>query len=67
MGPLHEETPRVQRCEAWEKQYPVYDEIQTSVTADAGDAELIGTIIMDGKLVSFVTEPRLTCSFAYYG
>ena len=51
----------------WEKQYQVYDEIETSVTADAGDAELICTIIMDGKLVSFVTEPRPTCSFAYYG
>ena len=23
-------------------------------------------IIMDGNLVSFVTEPRPTCSFAYY-
>jgi hypothetical protein len=51
----------------WEKQYPVYNEIQSSVSADAGDAELICTIIMDGNLVSFVTEPRPKCSFAYYG
>jgi hypothetical protein len=51
----------------WEKQYPVYDEIPSSVTADGGDTELICTIIMDGNLVSFKTEPRPTCSFAYYG
>lgn len=51
----------------WEKQYPVYDKIQTSVSAEAGDSELICTIIMDGNLVSSVTEPRPTCSFAYYG
>lgn len=51
----------------WEKQYPVYKEIQTSVSADAGDAELICTIIMNGNLlVSFVTQPRPTCSFADY-
>lgn len=51
----------------WEKQYPVYDEVQSSVTADGGDAELICTIIMDGSLVAFKTEPRPSCSFAYYG
>ena len=51
----------------WEKQYPVYDEIQSSVTADAGDAELICSIIMDGKLAAFESQPRPTCSFAYYG
>ena len=51
----------------WEKQYPVYDEIQSSVTADAGDTELICSIIMDGKLLAFKTEPRPTCSFAYWG
>jgi hypothetical protein len=50
----------------WEKQYPVYKEIQTSVSADAGDAELICTIIMNNLLVSFVTQPRPTCSFADY-
>jgi hypothetical protein len=51
----------------WEKEYPVYDKIESSVTADGGDAELICTIIMDGNLVSFKTEARPTCSFAYYG
>ncbi|MEH3131062.1 MAG: hypothetical protein PGN27_14010 [Mycolicibacterium neoaurum] len=50
----------------WEKQYPVYDKVQSSVRADGGDTELICDIIMDGNLVSFVTEPRPTCSFAYY-
>jgi hypothetical protein len=50
----------------WEKQYPVFNEIQTSVTADAGDTELDCTIIMDGKLAAFQTGPRPTCSFAYF-
>ncbi|UMB71651.1 hypothetical protein [Mycobacterium paraterrae] len=51
----------------WEKQYPVYDEVSTSVTADGGDDAITCTITMDGKLLSFKTEPRPTCSFAYYG
>jgi hypothetical protein len=51
----------------WQKSYPVYNEIQSSVSADGGDAELICTIILDGdKLVAFQTEARPTCSFAYY-
>lgn len=50
----------------WELEYPVYDKVQSSVTADAGDAELTCSIIMDGNLVSFKTEPNPTCSFAYY-
>lgn len=50
----------------WEKQYPVYNEISTSVTADAGDTAVTCTITMDGKLLSFKTEPRPTCSFAYF-
>jgi hypothetical protein len=50
----------------WEKQYPVYNEIESSVTADAGDAELSCNIIMDGKLVALKSEPRPTCSFAYF-
>lgn len=50
----------------WEMQYPVYNEIQTSVTADAGDVALTCSIIMDGQLAAFKTEPRPTCSFAYY-
>ena len=51
----------------WEKQYQVYDEVETSVTADGGDADLTCTITMDGKLLSFKTEPRPTCSFSYWG
>lgn len=51
----------------WEKEYPVYDKIETSVSADGGDTELICAIIMDGNLVSFKTEARPTCSFAHYG
>ncbi|MGB8790396.1 MAG: hypothetical protein WCD33_02490 [Mycobacterium sp.] len=50
----------------WEKQYPVYNEIESSVTADGGDAELTCTIIMDGKLLALKSEPRPTCSFAYF-
>lgn len=51
----------------WEKEYPVYDRVQSSVSADGGDTDLICVITMAGKLVSFKTEPRPTCSFAYYG
>jgi hypothetical protein len=50
----------------WEKQYPVYNEIESSVSADAGDTELSCNIIMDGKLVALKSEPRPTCSFAYF-
>jgi hypothetical protein len=52
----------------WEKQYPVYNELESQVTADGGDAALSCTIIMNGdKLVSFKSEPRPTCNFAYWG
>ncbi len=52
----------------WEKQYPVYNELESQVTADGGDTPLTCTIIMDGdKLVSLKSEPRPTCSFAYWG
>lgn len=52
----------------WEKQYSVYDELESEVTADGGDASLICTITMDGDmLVSFKSEPRPTCNFAYWG
>lgn len=52
----------------WEKQYPVYEELESRVAADGGDAGLTCTIIMDGdKLVSFKTEPRPVCNFAYWG
>jgi hypothetical protein len=52
----------------WEKQYSVYNELESQVTADGGDVALTCTIIMDGdKLVSLKSEPRPTCSFAYWG
>lgn len=52
----------------WEKQYSVYNELESRVTADGGDVALSCTIIMNGdKLVSFKTEPRPTCDFAYWG
>jgi hypothetical protein len=51
----------------WEKQYPVYNEVSTSVSADGGDTAVTCTITMDGNLVSYQTEPRPTCSFAYFG
>lgn len=51
----------------WEKQFPVYDEVESSVTAEAGPQALTCTITMNGMLASFKTEPHPTCSFAYYG
>lgn len=52
----------------WEKQYPVYNQLESQVTADGGDAALNCTIIMDGdKVVSLKSEPRPTCDFAYWG
>lgn len=52
----------------WEKQYSVYNELESQVTADGGDTALTCTIIMDGdKLVALKSEPRPTCNFAYWG
>lgn len=52
----------------WEKQYSVYNEVESQVTADGGEVALTCTIIMNGdKLVSLKTEPRPACSFAYWG
>lgn len=52
----------------WEKQYPVYNEVESQVAADGGDTSLTCTIIMDGdKVVSLKSEPRPTCNFAYWG
>lgn len=52
----------------WEKQYPVYNEVESQVTSDGGDTALTCTIIMNGdKLVSLKSEPRPTCNFAYWG
>jgi hypothetical protein len=51
----------------WAKQYCVYNEVQSSVTADAGESELTCSITMDGKLLAFKSQSRPTCSFAYWG
>lgn len=52
----------------WEKQYPVYDELESEVAADGGSAALTCTIMMDGdKLVSFKTEVNPVCNFSYWG
>lgn len=52
----------------WEKQYSVYNELESQVSADGGDVALTCTIIMDGdKLVSLKSEPRPVCNFAYWG
>lgn len=52
----------------WEKQYPVFNEVESEVAADGGDTVLTCTIMMDGDmLVSFKTEPRPVCNFAYWG
>lgn len=49
----------------WSKEYEVYPKINT--TARAEGAGTTGcTIIMDGNLVSYVSEPNPECSFAYY-
>jgi len=52
----------------WDKSYPVFDKVDSKVSADAGDVSLICTIIFNGdKLVSFVSQPRPVCNFAYWG
>lgn len=52
----------------WEKQYSVYDKLESEVAADAGSTSLTCTITMDGdKLVSFKTEVKPVCSFSYWG
>lgn len=48
----------------WEKQYDVYEHIDSSVTAEGGTG---CTIMMGDLLVTFVNEPNPTCSFAYWG
>ena len=48
----------------WEKDYPVYDKVETTVSAQGGTG---CTILMDGNLVSYKTDPSPTCSFAYWG
>ena len=52
----------------WTIDYPVYNELTSSVTAEGGgDTVLTCTIIMDEMLLSFVSEPNPTCTFAYWG
>lgn len=52
----------------WEKSYDVYNEVESEVSADGGSAELTCTITMDGdKLVSYKTEAKPVCNFAYWG
>ena len=52
----------------WERQYSVYNELESQVSADGGDTALTCTIIMNGdKIVSFKSEPRPACNFAYWG
>ncbi|MBS9535495.1 hypothetical protein KIH27_18070 [Mycobacterium sp. M1] len=48
----------------WSKQYQVYDEVETSVTADGATG---CSIIMGEMLAAYQDEPNPTCSFAYYG
>lgn len=47
----------------WSKDFPVYPEIESSVTAEGGTG---CTITMQGMLVTFVPDPNPTCTFAYY-
>jgi hypothetical protein len=52
----------------WEKSYSVYDQLESQVTADGGDAALSCTIVMNGdKVVALQSGPRPTCNFAYWG
>jgi len=52
----------------WSKDYPVYNELSSSFTADgAGQTVLVCSITMDGKLLAFRSEPNPTCTFAYWG
>jgi len=52
----------------WEKQFPVYEKLDTEVSAEGGDAMLACTITLDGdKLVSYVNDVRPRCTFAYWG
>ncbi|TDO12086.1 hypothetical protein EV580_3810 [Mycobacterium sp. BK086] len=52
----------------WAKDYPVYNEITSSVTAEGGGQNVLTcSITMDGKLLAFRSEPNPTCSFAYWG
>ena len=49
----------------WSKDYPVYNEVSSSVSVIGG--EVTCTIMMGSNLVSYKTETNPTCEFAYYG
>lgn len=49
----------------WSKQYPVYPELNSSVSAQGSGATGC-TIMMADKIASFKMEPNPTCEFAYY-
>ncbi len=49
----------------WSKDYPVYNQVSTSVSVTGVGATC--TITMGSNLVSFKTDPHPTCEFAYYG
>lgn len=49
----------------WTTEYEVYPKISTKARAE-GTGAAGCTIMMDGKLVSFVTGPNPECTFAYY-
>ena len=51
----------------WERQYPVYDKLESSVTAESGGASLMCSIMMGDQLVAYKNEPGATCEFAYWG
>ena len=52
----------------WSKAYPVYEELNSSVTVEgAGENVLSCSIIMDGKLLAYRSAPNVSCSFAYWG
>ena len=42
----------------WEKQYPVYNELESRVTADGGDTDLSCTIVMDGTSPTIARRAR---------
>lgn len=48
----------------WAKDYPVYDQVQSTVSAQGASG---CTITMKGMLVSMKSEVDPTCTFAYYG
>ena len=50
----------------WSKDYPVYNEVSSSVSVTGG-TEVDCAIMMGSSLVSYKTEPNPTCEFAYYG